>query len=62
LAPSFSFILIGAEGFDRLRANETVRAFLDGADPMAIGVIAGAAVPFALALTPGRSPCSPPPS
>jgi Chromate transporter len=49
-APSFSFILIGAERFDRLRANETVRAFLDGADPAAIGVIAGAAVPFALAL------------
>jgi chromate transporter len=50
-APSFSFILIGAERFDRLRVNETVRAFLDGADPAAIGVIAGAAVPLAFALT-----------
>jgi chromate transporter len=50
-APSFSFILIGAERFDRLRANRTVRAFLDGAGPAAIGAIAGAAVPLALALT-----------
>jgi chromate transporter len=50
-APSFSFILIGAERFDRLRANESVRAFLDGAGPAAIGAIAGAAVPLALALT-----------
>jgi chromate transporter len=49
-APSFSFILIGAERFDRLRANETVRAFLDGAGPAAIGAIAGATVPLALAL------------
>jgi chromate transporter len=50
-APSFSFILVGAERFDRLRANESVRAFLDGAGPAAIGAIAGAAVPLALALT-----------
>jgi chromate transporter len=50
-APSFSFILIGAERFDRLRANQSVRAFLDGAGPAAIGAIAGAAVPLALALT-----------
>src|ERR687898_557875 len=50
-APSFSFILIGAERFDRLRANESVRAFLDGPGPAAIGAIAGAAVPLALALT-----------
>ena len=49
-APSFSFILIGAERFDRLRANHGVRAFLDGAGPAAIGAIAGAAVPLALAL------------
>ena len=50
-APSFSFILIGAERFDRLRANQNVRAFLDGAGPAAIGAIAGAAVPLALALS-----------
>jgi chromate transporter len=50
-APSFSFVLIGAERFDRLRANPTVRAFLGGAGPAAIGAIAGTAVPLALALT-----------
>jgi chromate transporter len=50
-APSFSFILIGAERFDRLRANQAVRTFLDGAGPAAIGAIAGAAIPLALALT-----------
>ncbi|MGZ4269717.1 MAG: chromate efflux transporter [Solirubrobacteraceae bacterium] len=49
-APSFSFVLIGAERFDRLRADRTVRAFLDGAGPAAIGAIAGAAIPLALAL------------
>jgi chromate transporter len=50
-APSFSFIFIGAERFDRLRANPAVRSFLDGAGPAAIGAIAGAAIPLALALT-----------
>jgi chromate transporter len=50
-APSFSFILIGAERFDRLRANPSVRSFLDGAGPAAIGAIAGAAIPLALALS-----------
>ena len=50
-APSFSFVLIGAERFDRLRANPTVRTFLGGAGPAAIGAIAGAAIPLALALT-----------
>ena len=50
-APSFSFILIGADRFDRLRANQSVRAFLDGAGPAAIGAIAGAAIPLALALS-----------
>jgi chromate transporter len=49
-APSFSFILIGAERFDRLRASPAVRAFLGGAGPAAIGAIAGAAIPLALAL------------
>jgi chromate transporter len=49
-APSFSFIALGAERFDRLRANAGVRSFLDGAGPAAIGAIAGAALPLALAL------------
>lgn len=49
--PSFWFIFIGAERFDRLRADRTVRAFLAGAGPAAIGAIAGAAIPLALALT-----------
>lgn len=50
-APSFSFILIGAERFDRLRADHRVRAFLDGTGPAAIGAILGSAVPLALALS-----------
>jgi chromate transporter len=50
-APSFSFIFVGAERFDRLRANQSVRAFLNGAGPAAIGAIAGAAIPLALAPT-----------
>ena len=50
-APSFAFVLLGAARFDRLRANQRVRAFLDGAGPAAIGAIVGAAIPLALALT-----------
>jgi chromate transporter len=49
-SPSFSFILIGADRFDRLRAHEGVRAFLGGAGPAAIGAIGGSAIPLALAL------------
>ena len=49
--PSFVFILVGARHFDRLRASPTVGAFLDGAGPAAIGAIAGAAIPLALALS-----------
>jgi chromate transporter len=49
-APSFSFILLGAERFDRLRRNSGVRAFLDGAGPAAIGAIVGSAVPLARSL------------
>jgi len=49
-APSFSFILLGADRFDRLRANAGVRAFLDGAGPAAAGAIVGSAIPLALAL------------
>ncbi len=50
-APSFSFVLLGAERFDRLRADLRARAFLDGAGPAAIGAIVGSAIPLALALS-----------
>jgi chromate transporter len=50
-APSFSFILIGAERFDRLRSDRRARAFLDGAGPAAIGAILGSAIPLALAMS-----------
>jgi chromate transporter len=49
-APSFAFVLIGAERFDRLLANPRVRAFLGGAAPAAIGAIVGSAVPLTGAL------------
>jgi chromate transporter len=49
-APSFSFVLLGAERFDRLRSDRRARAFLDGAGPAAIGAILGSAIPLALAL------------
>jgi chromate transporter len=49
-APSFAFVLAGAERFDRFVANGDVRAFFDGAGPAAIGAILGSAVPLALAL------------
>jgi chromate transporter len=49
-SPSFSFILIGGSRFERLRTNQTARAFLDGAGPAAIGAILGAAILLAGAL------------
>jgi chromate transporter len=49
-SPSFAFILLGGDRFDRLRRNRRVRAFLDGAGPAAIGAILGSAVPLAAAL------------
>jgi len=49
-APSFSFVLLGAKRFDALRRNPTIRAFLGGAGPAAIGAIIGVAIPLALAL------------
>jgi chromate transporter len=49
-APSFVFVLGGGRYFDRLRASAAVQAFLTGAAPAAIGAIAGAAIPLALAL------------
>jgi chromate transporter len=50
-APSFAFVLIGAERFDRLRGDPRARSFLAGAGPAAIGAIFGSAVPLARALT-----------
>jgi chromate transporter len=49
-APSFWFIALGAERFDRLRTDPNPRAFLDGAGPAAIGAIIGSAIPLAAAL------------
>jgi chromate transporter len=45
--PSFSFILLGGDRFERLRGNDRARAFLDGAGPAAIGAILGSAVTLA---------------
>jgi chromate transporter len=50
-APSFSFILLGAERFERLRDDTRASAFLAGAGPAAIGAILGSSIPLALALT-----------
>jgi len=50
-APSFWFITLGADRFDRLRTNPRAQAFLRGAGPAAIGAILGSAVPLALALS-----------
>ena len=50
-APSFWFITLGADRFDRLRTNPRPQAFLRGAGPAAIGAILGSAVPLALALS-----------
>lgn len=50
-APSFWFVGLGAERFDRLRTDPNPRAFLDGAGPAAIGAILGSAIPLTLALS-----------
>jgi chromate transporter len=50
-APSFSFILLGADRFDRLLRNPRARAFLGGSAPAAIGAIIGSAVPLTGALS-----------
>jgi chromate transporter len=50
-SPSFAFILLGGSRFDRLRADEDAKSFLNGAGPAAIGAILGTAVPLAGALT-----------
>jgi chromate transporter len=49
-APSFCFVLGFGRHFDRLRNSAGVQAFLTGAGPAAIGAIAGASIPLALAL------------
>jgi chromate transporter len=49
-APSFVFILAGARHFGALRTNRVAQSFLSGAGPAAIGAIAGAAIPLALAI------------
>jgi chromate transporter len=50
-APSFAFILVGADRFDRLVAGTRGRAFLGGAGPAAIGAIIGSAIPLTRALS-----------
>ena len=50
-APSFAFILGGARHFSALRSNRRAQSFLGGAGPAAVGAIAGAAIPLALAIS-----------
>jgi chromate transporter len=49
-APSFVFVLVGADRFDRMLGNPRFRAFLGGSAPAAIGAIIGSAVPLTRAL------------
>jgi len=42
-APSFAFVLGGAKHFENVLKNSKVRAFIDGAAPVAIGLILGSA-------------------
>ena len=44
------FILAGARHFGALRTNRIAQSFLSGAGPAAIGAIAGASIPLALAI------------
>jgi len=50
-APSFAFVLVLGRHFEALRTNRIAQAFLGGAGPAAVGAIAGAAIPLALAIT-----------
>jgi chromate transporter len=50
-SPSFGFVLLGADRFDRLRGNLDAKAFLGGAGPAAVGAILGVAVPLTRALS-----------
>jgi chromate transporter len=49
-APSFAFVLVGAQRFERLIAHPAARGFFAGAAPAAVGAIVGSAVPLSLAL------------
>lgn len=49
--PSFLLIGFGARHFEKIRMNVSVRSFLDGAGPGAIGAIIGVAVPLLLSLS-----------
>jgi chromate transporter len=51
--PSFVLISFGARHFDRFRMNISVRSFLDGAGPSAIGAILGVSVPLLMSLSVG---------
>jgi chromate transporter len=51
--PSFVLIGFGARHFDRFRMNISVRSFLDGAGPSAIGAILGVSVPLLMSLSVG---------
>ena len=50
-APSFAFVLLGGHHFDRIRGNQRVKEFLDGAGPAAIGAIFGSAITLTRELT-----------
>ncbi|MDA8196001.1 MAG: chromate efflux transporter [Actinomycetota bacterium] len=49
-SPSLLFVMVGGRYFERIRNNINAKNFLNGAGPAAIGAIAGASVPLALAL------------
>jgi chromate transporter len=49
--PSFLIVLLGGPRFERIRANQRARAFLDGAGPAAIGAILGSAITLTRELT-----------
>jgi chromate transporter len=49
-APSFVFVLGGADRFHALLRDARARAFIDGAAPAALGAILGSAIPLAAAL------------
>jgi chromate transporter len=50
-APSFVFVMAGVRHHERLRHDDRVRGFLDGAGPAAVGAIFGAAVALAMAIS-----------
>ena len=50
-APSFMFVIAGGPRFDLIRRSRPVQTFLTGAGASAVGAIAGASVPLALALS-----------